>query len=318
MITKKNTFLIAFFLIAFWGIFCCSDDVFEHLSNVYAEKHQENKEESAIQTTDDDVEVVFETEKTPLSEKNKFGEIEDIVKRGELVVCAKKDDNNVLFQVKTEDGDYIGKDVEFAKKMAKELGVRLRYRMIYPTYDDVVQAIQNGEGDIGIAKLSYTRERALKVMYSNPYVFSRHVFLINRVALKKYGNSSIQKLLNDDETKIGVVSKTAYESFVQEKFPEAQIVTDKDWEKVLVKQVAKNELIATVRDEVRIKSLLKKEPMVLMNAIPIAMKGEQETMSAIIRQGNVEFLCWVNRFLEERMPPDAVNDLMAKYGDTIK
>ena len=307
-------------MVSFFFVFNYSDNICGYVSNMYYDKHQEDDLDNANLTRieHDDVVAVFETENTPLPRENKYGNLDEIVARGEVVVCAKKDDNNALFQVKTEDGRYVGKDVEFAKTLASELGVRLRYRMIYPTYDDVIQAVQNGEGDIGIAKISYTPARSLKIMYTEPYVISRHVFLINRVALEKHRDYSIQRLLNDKGTKIGVTANTAYESFVKDLFPKSEMVTDDDWENIIVKKVAENELTATIRDEVRIKSLLKRNPMAFVKIIPIAMKGEHETMSAVIRRGNFEFLHWCNRFLEAKMPPENVNDLMEKYGDTIK
>ena len=114
MITKKHIVIISFFMVSFFFVFNYSDNICGYVSNMYYDKHQEDDLDNANLTRieHDDVVAVFETENTPLPRENKYGNVDEIVARGEVVVCAKKDDNNALFQVKTEDGRYVGKDVE--------------------------------------------------------------------------------------------------------------------------------------------------------------------------------------------------------------
>lgn len=247
-----------------------------------------------------------------------FGKISDIIARGELVVCAKKDDNNILFQMKTKNGDYIGKDIDFAKQIAATLGVKVVYRMVYKTYDDVVDAVARKEGDIGLAKISYTPERTRKVLYSSPYVISRKTLLINRVLFESAGSKTLRELLNKESSIIGVTKDTCYEAFVSKIFPKATMLLEEDWEGKVIKPLAEGRITATMRDEVRIKLLLKSNPQLLVKLLPIIVEQETDSMAAIVNFDCQELLLWVNKFIDvDKKNVDTVDELIARYEEDI-
>lgn len=248
-----------------------------------------------------------------------FGNLEEIISRGELVVCAKIDDNNPLFQMKTKNGEYIGKDIDFAKQIGAALGVKVSYRMIYKTYDDVIDAIARNEGDIGIAKISYTPERSRKVLYSSPYVISRKTILINRMLLEAAGTKTLKDLLNKESSIIGIAKGTSYESFASKIFPKASKLAEKDWEGRVIKPLEDGRITATMRDEVRVKLLLKSNPQLLVKLIPILLDKENDSIAAIVNLRNQEFLLWLNKFIEvDKQNVDTVDQLIERYEEYIK
>lgn len=247
-----------------------------------------------------------------------FGDIQDIIKRGELVVIAKRDDNNHLFQMKTKDGRYVGKDIEMARIIAANLGVKLKYRMLYKNYEDIVDAIEKGEGDIGIAKMSYTVPRARKISFSDPYTISRKMLLVNRVAIEKAMQNSIEKALNVKNATIGTVSGTSYESFIEQIFPKATHFYKDDWENDIIKSLEKGKITAAMRDEVRIKILLKKRPTLLIKLLPIILSKENDPLSAIVKTEDVELLLFINKVMAVEQCVDTVDDLIERYEDYVK
>ena len=179
----------------------------------------------------DDIDVVYQV--TPQSFQNEkervYGDINDIIKRGEIVVCSVSNTSNPLFLMKKKGSenkeklDLVGADIELAKRIAKGLGVRLLFRLCYKSYEDVVKAIAKGEGDIGIAKLSYTTERSRKVMYTEPYVIAKKTLLMSRQIAESNQEKSVKDLINDERFKIGVAKGASYVEFAKLLFPKSQM-----------------------------------------------------------------------------------------------
>ena len=197
--------------------------------------------------------------------------------------------------------------------IASYLGVRLRFRMLYTNYEDIVDAIENGEGDIGIAKLSYTKERSRKVLYSLPYVISRKMLLINRVSMVKSGKNDINQLLNDQNSVIGTVKSTSYESFIRNIFPKASLFLQEDWDQTIIPLLENGNITAAMRDEIRIKLLLKENPKLLVKLLPIILKDEEDPISAILNQESIGLLAFVDKCIAIEKCQENVDELMNKY-----
>ncbi len=310
-------FLFSIIAICVYVVYHNADDIKSIVVRNTANS-QEKNHKNIIEYAPDD-KVKFEFDYNPYVDYGKiFGNIADIVKRNELVVCAKKDDKNHLFQMKTKYGQYVGKDIDFAKQIAQELGVKLTYRMVYNTYDDVVDAIVRKEGDIGIAKISYTPERCRKVLYSSPYVISRKTLLINRISFEKAQHKTLKTMLDNSEATIGVTQNTCYEAFVKKIFPKATMILDLDWEEKIIKPLEAGKITATMRDEVRVKLLLKSQPTLLVKLIPVIVEHETDSMAAIVNLEWKELLLWLNKFIEVEQNVDTVDTLIEKYGEYIQ
>ncbi len=315
----KLILLISFLVSSCYVVYKNKDDVKQMYRNVYAkitasQSHQVDKEKKFIEILPKDrFQIVHEYDSR--SDYGKiFGNLFDIIDRGELIVCAKKDDKNILFQMKTQNGEYVGKDIDFAKQMASALGVKVTYRMCYKTYDEVVDAIANGEGDVGIAKLSYTPERARKVLYSSPYVISRKMLLINRVLFDDKRNETLAEILNRENSIIGVTKNTSYETFVTKMFPSAILLPEADWEGKVIELLKADKITATMRDEVRVKLLLKSEPQLLVKLMPIILKQETDSIAVVVNFKSNELLTWINKFIEvDKQNVDMVDQLIERY-----
>lgn len=274
----------------------------------------------------DNVDVVYQV--TPQSFQNEngrvYGDINDIIKRGEIVVCSVSNTSNPLFLMKKKGSenkeklDLVGADIELAKRIAKGLGVRLLFRLCYKSYEDVVKAIANGEGDIGIAKLSYTTERSRKVMYTDPYVIAKKTLLMRRQIAESNQEKSVKDLINDERFKIGVAKGASYVEFAKLLFPKSQILELNNWEKQTVEKLKNKEIIATLRDNLRVNLLMNQHPELSLKFIPIILKGENDYISGIVNYNSLKLLYWINKFLESETKIKTIDDLMKEYEEYIK
>ena len=115
------------------------------------------------------------TNKTRISEQknaqnqstnSNFPDIQKVIDEKLLIVAMHKDDRSPFFFVNKE-GKLAGIDVEIAEALAKSLGVDIKFIRTASSFDEVVNQVANGQAHIGISKLSYTSERAKKVIYLN-------------------------------------------------------------------------------------------------------------------------------------------------------
>ncbi len=273
-----------------------------------------------------DIEVIYQTTQQNFqNEKGRiYGDVNDIIRRGEIVICSVSNTSNPLFLMKKKGSenkkelDLVGADIELAKKIAKGLGVRLVFKLCYKNYEDVVNAIANGEGDIGLAKLSYTIERSRKVMYTEPYVIAKKTLLMSRQVAESNQEKSIKDLINDNKYKIGVAKGASYVEFAKLLFPKSQILELENWEKQTVEKLKNKEIIATLRDNLRVNLLMNDHPDLSLKFIPIILKGENDYISGIVNYKSLELLNWINKFLESETKIKTIDDLMKEYEEYIK
>ena len=239
--------------------------------------------------------------------------VEDILSRGELVVCSIKNEVSEIFRNKDKNGNFFGKDIYFAKKMAECLGVKLKIKMFYNTYDDVVDAIQKGEGDVGISHLSYTAKRSLKVLFSEPYVLLNSLMLINQRIVSKATKSSLYAILNNKNSIIACPAGTSFKEFAKKLFPEAQIqgfyVNNLPYERA----IRELKFDAFTFDELETKCTLRDNRDLSLLVLPVILKGYTDNISAIVNFKSAEFLLWINEFIKRIEKPENANSLMEKF-----
>lgn len=91
------------------------------------------------------------------------------VNKGKLTVAVSTDYAPMEFLDLTKTGQarYVGADIEFAKYLAKELGVEVYFKSM--DFDLVLVSLDNGIADIAISGFSYTEDRAASYLYTDCY-----------------------------------------------------------------------------------------------------------------------------------------------------
>jgi len=224
-----------------------------------------------------------------------------ILQRGELQVCMEP--GYMPFEMKDKKGRIIGYDVDMAKRMAKDMGVKLK---LLPTaWDGIIAALVTGKCDIIMSGMTITQQRNLKINFADPYVVVGQTILMKK-GLK--GKVSSAKDLDKPEftvvTKLGVTGEVATRKF----FKKAKIVTF-ETEADAAAEVLNGKADAFVYDQpynILFMSDKGKDKLVHLDA-PLTY----EPLGWAIRKGDPDFLNWLNNFLRQ-VKEDKVVDFHEK------
>ena len=215
--------------------------------------------------------------------------LNQILQRGELQVCMEP--GYMPFEMKDKKGRIIGYDVDMAKRMAKDMGVKLK---LLPTaWDGIIAALVTGKCDIIMSGMTITQQRNLKINFANPYVVVGQTIL-----MKKELNGKIKTAKDLDKpeytvvTKLGVTGEVATRKF----FKKAKIVTF-ETEADAASEVLNGNADAFVYDQpynILFMSDKGKGKLVHLDT-PLTY----EPLGWAIRKGDPDFLNWLNNFLRQ-------------------
>ena len=145
-------------------------------------------------------------------------QVKDIQKRGVLNVGVKQDVPNFGY-LNPDSNTYSGIEIDIAKKIAKELGVKINYVPV--TAQTRGPLLDNGQVDMVIATFTITDERKEIYNFTTPYYTDASGFLVNK-------SSKIKDVKDLNNKTIGVVqgsiTQTLLEEIAQEKKPNFQYV----------------------------------------------------------------------------------------------
>lgn len=144
---------------------------------------------------------------------------EKVVKKGKLVVAISPDYAPFEFKTLVNGKDTIvGADVELAKAIAEELGVKLELSSM--SFDNVLSSLQTGKADMAISGLSATKERKNAYDFSDPYYETENAILVKSSNLDKF--ASIDSLANQ---KVAVQKGTIEEGLAKDQLKDSKIVS---------------------------------------------------------------------------------------------
>jgi polar amino acid transport system substrate-binding protein len=144
---------------------------------------------------------------------------EKVVKKGKLVVAISPDYAPFEFKALVNGKDTIvGADVELAKAIADELGVKLELSSM--SFDNVLSSLQTGKADMAISGLSATKERKNAYDFSDPYYETENAILVKTSNLDKF--TSISSLSGQ---KVAVQKGTIEEGLAKDQLKDSKIVS---------------------------------------------------------------------------------------------
>ena len=151
-------------------------------------------------------------EKIPLSQP---GTLKSVLEKGTLRVGVS------LFTpwtIKQPGGQLVGFEIDVAKQLAKDLGVKLEFHVL--EWKKIIPTLLKREIDIIIAGIVITPQRALKVNFSQPYD-SSGIGLVTNISLTRTFQSPNH--LNRPEVIIASVNGTVSEDLARRVFPKATL-----------------------------------------------------------------------------------------------
>ncbi len=235
-------------------------------------------------------------------------EIARIVQRGELVVGMLRSDSPPFFYVRDE--KLQGTDVDMAREIAKELGVKVRFDRTASSFNEVVDKVSRNEVDLGISKISRTLARSRAVLFSEPYLTLHHALVLNRLEFAKLARERTPEQTMQDYTgTLGVIAQSSFGDFAQINFPKARVREYPTWEGV-VEAVQRGEVVAGYRDEFEVKRLLAEKPTLSLKLRSVTLKDRRDTIGVAIPADAPTLRSFVDLYLESRKTKLEIEDVL--------
>ncbi|MAD42116.1 MAG: amino acid ABC transporter substrate-binding protein [Arcobacter sp.] len=230
--------------------------------------------------------------------------LNQILQRGELRVGMEP--GYMPFEMKDKKGRIIGYDVDMAKKMAKEMGVKLK--LVPTSWDGIIAGLLTNKFDIIMSGMTITQQRNLKINFADPYVVVGQTMMIRKeLAGKIKSAKDLDKPEYTVVTKLGVTGEIATKKF----FKKAKIITF-ETESDAASEVLNGKADAMVYDQpynILFMSDKGKDKLVHLDT-PLTY----EPLGWAIRKGDPDFLNWLNNFLRQ-IKGDKVVDFHEKLNE---
>jgi polar amino acid transport system substrate-binding protein len=137
--------------------------------------------------------------------------VEKILKRGELRVGFES--GYVPFEMTDKRGNFIGFDMDYARRMAKDMGVK--FVPVNTEWDGIIPALMTDKFDIIMGGMTITQERNLKINFAEPYIVVGQSILLNK---KHEGTVKSYKDLNDPKyiltSRLGTTGEQAIKKYM--------------------------------------------------------------------------------------------------------
>lgn len=146
--------------------------------------------------------------------------VEKIVEKGVLRVGTTADYKPFTYK---EGKEYKGYDMEVARLIAKELGVRLE--IIPTTWKTLLEDLNSDKYDVAMGGITRTVERQIKAQMSNPYLVFGKCYLVRKGEAQKYNSIEV---VNNPDVRVGVNIGGTNEKFADGNLPKANIIRYKN------------------------------------------------------------------------------------------
>jgi len=228
---------------------------------------------------------------------------EEIRARGELVVGTEAEFHP--FEYRTEDGEYTGFDIDLARLIAEELGVKLRIENM--KFAGLIPSLDTGRIDIIMSGMTATDERRKSIAFSAPYFLTGLCLLVNT---ERADDVTDWKALNDPSRTVVVKTATTSDTFVRENLPKAKRVT-LETENDCALEVATGRADAFIYDQLSIQRHHEEHPdTTRAHLTPIT----REPYSIGVRQNDEELRAFLDAFLAKLRTDGRFARLVDKHG----
>jgi polar amino acid transport system substrate-binding protein len=212
------------------------------------------------------------------------GTLEEILKRGEIRIACQT--QGAPFSFVDRNGKRTGSSVELTELIAKEMGVKVKY--LNYDWDGLIPALLSKKADMLAADMTPTLKRAMKISFTNPYMYTGSVVFVKQ--------DSPIKTLKDIKagTKMAVLLGSTGENDTKKAYPEAKLKTYKGGGPLLINAVLSGHVEAGVNDGSAASSQIASFPP---NSVRI-LEGQlsKSPLAFAVRYDSPDLLSWLNLF----------------------
>lgn len=216
------------------------------------------------------------------------GTLEDIVTKGELRVAVQSGVAPYAFVDKH--GKQTGSMVEFAEEMATRMGVKLK--VLNYDWDGLIPSILSGKVDILMADMTPTLKRALKISFSDPWLYVKPAVFTKMEAPYK----TLADIDKPDIT-VGVVLGTTSETNAKRFLHKAKIKSYRGNGRMVIQALLAGHIDAGINDDLAVLVELPDYPPNSIRLFDKRLGNGKEPLSFGVRQDSVNLLQWINLFL---------------------
>ena len=236
--------------------------------------------------------------------------LDEIKKSGKIKIGVFSDKNP--FGYVDSNGEVQGYDVEFAKRIGKDLlGDEKAVEFVYVEAASRVEYLKSAKVDIILANFTVTDERSEQVDFALPYM---------KVALGIVSpdNALITDINQLKDKKLIVVKGTTAETYFSKNYPDINLVKYDEYQEAYDALIDnRGDAFATDNTEALAWSNKNKGFTTSIESI-----GDIDTIAPAVQKGNTELLNWINDEIKELAKEDFFHKdyektLLPVYGDTI-
>ena len=236
--------------------------------------------------------------------------LDEIKKSGKIKIGVFSDKNP--FGYVDSNGEVQGYDVEFAKRIGKDLlGDEKAVEFVYVEAASRVEYLKSAKVDIILANFTVTDERSEQVDFALPYM---------KVALGIVSpdNALITDINQLKDKKLIVVKGTTAETYFSKNYPDINLVKYDEYQEAYDALIDnRGDAFATDNTEALAWSNKNKGFTTSIESI-----GDIDTIAPAVKKGNTELLNWINDEIKELAKEDFFHKdyektLLPVYGDTI-
>jgi polar amino acid transport system substrate-binding protein len=211
--------------------------------------------------------------------------IEQIAKRGVIKVGM---DVFVPWAMKDKKGELIGFEIDIAKKLAEDMGVKIEF---VPTkWSGIIPALITGKFDVLIGGMTITTQRNLKINFTRPYYYTEQGLMAHK---KKAAGFKVSDFNSPDVTIAARLGSTAAVAAKQQ-FPKAKLRLFDD-EPAAVQELRNGNVHAMVSAQPLPSSTALEYPDTIMVYDEVMML---EAIGIGVRKGDFDTLNLINNWIE--------------------
>lgn len=238
------------------------------------------------------------------------GALAKVKKSGKLVVGTSADFPPYEFHKEVNGKDEIvGFDIEIAKEIAKDLGVKLEIKDM--SFDGLLGALSTGNVDMVIAGMTPDAERSKSVDFSKIYYEAEQTMLIRAEDKDKY--TGVEALTGK---KIGAQKGSIQEGIAKEQIKDSQV---KGLGKItnLVLELKNKKVDGVVMETVVAKSYAAANKDLVVANFKFQENSEEKGAAVAVKKGSKDFAEQINKTLDRLMNEKAIEKLVIDANNQV-